>query len=147
MATENAEILEQLGRRYDAGFITDIESDSLPPGLDEDTIRALSARKEEPEWMTQWRLDAYRHFLTMRQPDWAQLKIGAIDLQALSYYSAPKGPKYKSLDEVPKELLDTYDKLACRCMSARSWPAWRWTRCSTRSASAPPTARNSPRRA
>lgn len=107
----NREIHEQLGRKYDAGFVTDIESDSLPPGLDEDTIRALSARKEEPEWMTQWRLDAYRHFLTMRQPDWAKLKIGAIDLQALSYYSAPKGPKYKSLDEVPKELLDTYDRL------------------------------------
>src|SRR5690606_21315990 len=64
-ATENAEILEQLGRRYDAGFVTDIESDSLPPGLDEGTIRALSARKDEPEWMTEWRLAAFRHWLTM----------------------------------------------------------------------------------
>jgi Fe-S cluster assembly protein SufB len=61
--------------------------------------------------MTQWRLDAYRHFLTMPMPDWAKLEIAPIDLQALSYYSAPKGPKYASLDEVPKELLDTYDKL------------------------------------
>ncbi|MQP75704.1 Fe-S cluster assembly protein SufB [Stenotrophomonas sp. MYb238] len=109
--TPNREIHEQLGRKYAAGFVTDIESESLPPGLDEDIIRALSAKKDEPEWMTQWRLDAYRHFLTMRQPDWAKLQIGPIDLQALSYYSAPKGPKYKSLDEVPKELLDTYDKL------------------------------------
>ncbi|MGX9720804.1 Fe-S cluster assembly protein SufB [Stenotrophomonas acidaminiphila] len=109
--TPNRQIHEQLGRKYEAGFVTDIESDSFPPGLDEDIIRALSAKKEEPEWMTQWRLDAYRHFLTMRQPDWAKLQIGPIDLQALSYYSAPKGPKYKSLDEVPKELLDTYDKL------------------------------------
>ncbi|WP_447937328.1 Fe-S cluster assembly protein SufB [Thermomonas fusca] len=108
---QNAEIHAQLGRKYDAGFITDIETDSLPPGLSEDIIRALSAKKHEPEWMTQWRLEAYRHFLTMRQPDWAKLQIGLIDLQALSYYSAPKGPKYKSLDEVPKELLDTYDKL------------------------------------
>ncbi|REN21360.1 Fe-S cluster assembly protein SufB, partial [Mycobacterium tuberculosis] len=83
---------EQLGRKYSAGFITDIESDSLPPGLDEDTIRALSAKKDEPEWMTQWRLDAYRHFLTMPMPDWAKLQIAQIDLQALSYYSAPKGP-------------------------------------------------------
>ncbi|WP_313316743.1 Fe-S cluster assembly protein SufB [Stenotrophomonas sp.] len=107
----NREIHEQLGRKYDAGFVTDIESDSFLPGLNEDVIRALSAKKDEPEWMTQWRLDAYRHFLTMRQPDWAKLQIGPIDLQALSYYSAPKGPKYKSLDEVPKELLDTYDKL------------------------------------
>ena len=109
--TPNREIHEQLGRKYSAGFITEIESDSLPPGLDEDTIRALSAKKEEPEWMTQWRLDAYRHFLTMPMPDWAKLEIAPIDLQALSYYSAPKGPKYASLDDVPKELLDTYDKL------------------------------------
>ena len=108
---QNAQIHEQLGRKYDAGFITDIETDSLPPGLSEDIIRALSAKKHEPEWMTQWRLSAYRHFLTMTQPDWAKLKLGPIDLQALSYYSAPKGPKYQSLDEVPKELLDTYDKL------------------------------------
>ena len=109
--TSNAEIHAQLGRKYDAGFITDIESDSLPPGLNEDIIRQLSARKEEPEWMLEWRLDAYRHFLTMSEPHWAKLKIAPIDLQALSYYSAPKGPKYKSLDEVPQELLDTYDKL------------------------------------
>jgi len=109
--TPNREIHEQLGRKYSAGFITDIESDSLPAGLDEDTIRALSAKKEEPEWMTQWRLDAYRHFLTMPMPNWAKLQIAPIDLQALSYYSAPKGPKYASLDDVPKELLDTYDKL------------------------------------
>ena len=108
---QNAEILERLGRRYDAGFVTEIESDSLPPGLDEDTIRALSARKEEPEWMTDWRLAAYRRWLTMPVPHWAKLQIAPIDFQAISYYSAPKGPKYKSLDEVPQELLDTYDKL------------------------------------
>src|SRR3982750_3325022 len=111
VASGNADIIEQLGRRYDAGFVTDIESDSLPPGLDEGIIRALSAKKNEPEWMTQWRLDAYRHWLTMPMPNWAKLQIAAIDLQALSYYSAPKGPKYASLDDVPKELLDTYDKL------------------------------------
>ncbi|MDV3254740.1 MAG: Fe-S cluster assembly protein SufB, partial [Lysobacter sp.] len=108
---QNREIHAQLGRKYDAGFVTDIESDSLPAGLDEDTIRALSAKKEEPEWMTQWRLEAYRHWLTMPVPHWAKLSIAPIDFQAISYYSAPKGPKYKSLDEVPQELLDTYDKL------------------------------------
>ncbi|KGM51040.1 cysteine desulfurase [Lysobacter concretionis Ko07 = DSM 16239] len=107
----NREIHEQLGRTYEAGFITDIETFSLPPGLNEDIIRQLSAIKEEPEWMTQWRLEAYRHFLTMPMPDWAKLDIAPIDLQALSYYSAPKGPKYKSLDDVPQELIDTYDKL------------------------------------
>ena len=111
MATESNEIEQALARRYDAGFITDIETDSLPPGLDEDIIRALSAKKHEPEWMLEWRLAAYRHFLTMTQPDWAKVRLNPIDLQALSYYSAPKGPKYKSLDEVPRELIETYDKL------------------------------------
>ena len=108
---KNAEIVEQLGRRYDAGFITDIESDSFEPGLSEDVVRALSAKKEEPQWMTEWRLAAYRHWLTMPVPHWAKLNIAPIDLQSVSYYSAPKGPKYKSLAEVPQELLDTYDKL------------------------------------
>jgi len=107
---KNAGILEQLGRRYDAGFITDIESDSFAPGLNEDVVRALSAKKEEPQWMTDWRLAAYRHWLTMPVPDWAKLNISPIDLQSVSYYSAPKA-KYASLDEVPKELLDVYDKL------------------------------------
>ncbi len=108
---QNAEILEQLGRRYDAGFVTDIETETLPPGLNEDVVRFLSAKKEEPEWMTQWRLAAYRHWLTMTPPHWAKLDIAAIDFQSISYYAAPKGPKYASLDDVPQELLDTYDKL------------------------------------
>jgi Fe-S cluster assembly protein SufB len=107
----NAEIHQQLGRRYEAGFVTDIESDTFPAGLSEDIIRAISAKKDEPEWMTDWRLAAYRHWLTMTSPNWAKVELGPIDFQALSYYSAPKGPKYKSLDDVPKELLDTYDKL------------------------------------
>src|SRR3546814_439787 len=111
MSVENAENIEQLGRRYSAGFVTDIESDSFAPGLSEDVVRALSAKKEEPEWMAEWRVAAYRHWLTMPVPHWAKLKIAPIDFQAISYYSAPKGPKYKSLDEVPQELLDTYDKL------------------------------------
>ncbi len=108
---QNAGILEQLGRRYDAGFVTDIETDTLPPGLNEDVIRFLSAKKEEPEWMTEWRLAAYRHWLTMTPPHWAKLQIAEIDFQSISYYAAPKGPKYASIDDVPKELLDTYDKL------------------------------------
>ncbi|HEU0151729.1 MAG TPA: Fe-S cluster assembly protein SufB, partial [Arenimonas sp.] len=111
MAIQNQQIVEKLARRYDAGFITDIESDTFPPGLSEDIVRALSAKKEEPEWMTDWRLAAYRHFLTMPMPEWAKLQIAPIDLQGLSYYSAPKGPKYQSLADVPQELLDTYDKL------------------------------------
>ncbi len=110
MATENAQIHQQLARRYDAGFTTDIETDTLPPGLDEEVVRFISKKKNEPEWLTDWRLQAYRHWLTMVPPQWAKLQIAPIDFQAVSYYAAPKA-KYNSLDEVPKELLDTYEKL------------------------------------
>jgi Fe-S cluster assembly protein SufB len=110
VSSENAQIHEQLGRRYSAGFVTEIETDTLAPGLSEDVVRFLSAKKEEPEWMTQWRLAAYRHWLTMPVPHWAKLKIAPIDFQAISYYAAPKA-KYKSLADVPQELLDTYEKL------------------------------------
>ena len=110
MATERTELETLMDRRYRAGFVTDIETDSLPPGLDEDTIRALSARKGEPDWMMAWRLDAYRRWLAMAPPHWAKLRIGPIDFQAISYYAAPKA-KPKSLDEVDPKLLETYDKL------------------------------------
>jgi Fe-S cluster assembly protein SufB len=110
LADSNPEVVEALSRRYGAGFITDIETDSLPPGLNEDIIRALSALKEEPEWMTDWRLAAYRHWLTMPMPHWAKLKIAPIDFQAISYYAAPKN-RPKSLDEVDPKLIETYDKL------------------------------------
>ncbi|HET7557418.1 MAG TPA: Fe-S cluster assembly protein SufB, partial [Rhodanobacteraceae bacterium] len=110
MATEQSDLQQLLNRRYSAGFVTDIETDSLPPGLDENIIRALSARKQEPEWMTGWRLAAYRHWLTMAPPHWAKLNIGPIDFQAISYYAAPK-KQPKSLAEVDPKLLETYDKL------------------------------------
>jgi len=77
-------VAEAMNRRYAAGFVTDIESESLPPGLGEDVVRAISARKNEPEWMTQWRLAAYRHWLTMTPPHWAKLDIAPIDFQAIS---------------------------------------------------------------
>jgi Fe-S cluster assembly protein SufB len=107
---DNAEVAEALGRNYEAGFVTDIESVSLPPGLTEDTIRQLSAIKREPEWMTEWRLQAFRHWQAMPTPDWAKLRIDPIDYQAISYYSAPKKAP-KSLDEVDPALLETYEKL------------------------------------
>jgi len=110
MATERTEIERQLERRYDAGFVTDIESDTLPPGLDEDVVRFISKKKEEPEWLTEWRLKAYRHWLTMTPPNWAKLNIAPIDFQAVSYFAAPK-KKYASLDEVDPKLLETYEKL------------------------------------
>ena len=110
MEAAQTTIERQLERRYDAGFVTDIESESLPPGLDEDVVRAISARKDEPEWMTQWRLQAYRQWLTMTPPEWAKLRLGPIDFQAISYFSRPKNQP-KSLDEVDPKLLETYDKL------------------------------------
>jgi len=107
---DNVEVAEALGRRYEAGFVTDIETEYLPAGLSEDIVRQLSALKKEPEWMTEWRLKAYRHWLTMPTPDWAKLKLTPIDYHSISYYAAPKsGPK--SLDEVDPKLLETYDKL------------------------------------
>ncbi len=102
-----------LGRDYAAGFVTDIESDTIAKGLSEDTIRLLSEKKGEPEFMLEWRLSAYRHWLTMALPEWAQVSFPAIDFQDISYYSAPKRKKDgpKSLDEVDPELLRTYEKL------------------------------------
>jgi Fe-S cluster assembly protein SufB len=113
MSAAQNEIKELVQSGYEHGFITDIESDTFPPGLNEDVIRALSAKKQEPEWMLQRRLAAYQHWLTMTPPDWAHLNIAPIDYQAISYYSAPKkkGDGPKSLDEVDPELLDTYNKL------------------------------------
>ncbi|HEV7491685.1 MAG TPA: Fe-S cluster assembly protein SufB [Rhodanobacteraceae bacterium] len=99
-----------INRRYDAGFVTQIETETLPPGLGEDVVRAISLRKHEPEWMTEWRLKAYRHWLTMTPPSWAKLRIEPIDFQAISYYAAPKN-RPKSLDEVDPKLLETYEKL------------------------------------
>ena len=98
---------------YEHGFVTDIESDTVPPGLDEDTIRLISARKNEPDWMLESRLKAYRHWLTMVDPEWAHVQHPRIDFQAISYYSAPKkkGDGPKSLDEVDPQLLDAYNKL------------------------------------
>jgi Fe-S cluster assembly protein SufB len=97
---------------YKAGFVTDIEQDTLPPGLSEDVVRRISEKKGEPAWMTEWRLKAYRHWLTMEEPRWANVRYDPIDYQAISYYAAPKrkeGPR--SLDEVDPKLLETYEKL------------------------------------
>src|SRR5205085_11063103 len=98
-------------REYRWGFETHIDADSAPPGLSEETIRFISAKKNEPTWMLEWRLKAYRHWLTMTEPhDWPMIKYPPIDYQAASYYSAPK-PKKKSMDEVDPELIKTYEKL------------------------------------
>lgn len=99
-------------KEYEYGFFTDIESETFPPGLNEDVIRAISAKKEEPEWMTEWRLEAFRYWQTMEEPEWANVHYEKPDFQAISYYSAPtKKPKFDSLDEVDPELLDTFKRL------------------------------------
>jgi Fe-S cluster assembly protein SufB len=110
--TEIKKIEELTNQEYKYGFVTDIEADSLPKGLNEDIIKQLSAKKEEPEFMLEWRLKAYRHWLTMEEPTWPNVKYPKIDYQDIVYYSAPKKqPQLNSLDEVDPELLKTYEKL------------------------------------
>ncbi len=110
-----AETIEQLstGRDYKYGWSTDIEAETAPPGLDEGIVRFISGKKNEPEWMTEWRLKAYRHWLTMQEPVWPKVDYPPIDYQKVSYYSAPKkaGEGPRSLDEVDPKLLETYEKL------------------------------------
>ncbi len=104
--------IEALARsEYKWGFVTDIEAETVPPGLNEDIIRLISAKKSEPEFMLEWRLKAYRHWLTMREPTWPNVHYPPIDYQAIRYYAAPKRKQAKSLDEVDPELLRTYDRL------------------------------------
>ena len=102
-----------MNKSYEHGWVTDIEADSLPPGLNEGTVRFISAKKNEPEWLLEWRLKAYRHWLTMKDPSWAHVDYPPIDYQDICYYSAPKSKDDapKSLDEVDPELLATYEEL------------------------------------
>ena len=113
METPNAEVDALVRREYQHGFVTELESDTVPPGLDEDVVRLISRKKREPEFLVEWRLKAYRHWLTMSEPRWANVTHSPIDYNEISYYSAPKskedGPK--SLDEVDPKLLETYEKL------------------------------------
>ena len=113
-SVETVDRLEALQRRkYEYGFVTDIEAETAPKGLDESIVRFISAKKEEPEWLLEWRLKAYRRWLEMEEPNWAKVKFPPIDYQDAYYYSAPKSPEDgpKSLDEVDPKLLETYEKL------------------------------------
>ena len=113
MAYTEEELKKELEtKEYAYGFYTDIDSDTFPIGLDEDIVRAISKKKEEPEWMTAWRLEAFKQWKKMKEPEWANVHYTKPDFQAISYYSAPnKKPKYDSLDEVDPELLDTFKRL------------------------------------
>ena len=103
MTRDATTTVEAMGE-YGFGFVTEVEADTLPPGLDEAVIRHISAIKEEPDWLTEWRLSAYRHWLSMREPTWANVTYPPIDYQAISYYSAPK-KALGSLDELDPEVL------------------------------------------
>jgi Fe-S cluster assembly protein SufB len=110
-ATETIEGLVQ--QEYKYGFVTDVETESAPPGLNENIIRLISAKKKEPEWLLEWRLKAFRHWQTMKEPTWQFVKYPPVNFQDITYYSAPKQNKDapKSLDEVDPKLLETYEKL------------------------------------
>ena len=113
MGAGNKTVEELVASDYQHGFVTDIEADTVPPGLNEEVVCAISLKKREPDFMREWRLRAYRHWLTMNEPRWATVHHPPIDYQAISYYSAPRRPEDapKSLDEVDPELLRTYEKL------------------------------------
>ena len=108
MATPQTDVEFLATQEYKYGFVTDIEQETVPPGLNEDVIRLISAKKREPEWLLEWRLKAYRHWLKMQEPTWANVKFPPIDYQAIRYYSAPKkqGSGPKSLDEIDPELAE-----------------------------------------
>jgi len=111
MSADEKIIQEFADQEYKYGFVTEIDSDTLPPGLSEDVIRHISTKKEEPEWLLEFRLKAYRHWLKMEEPHWAKVDYPPVDYQAISFFSAPKKKELKSLDEVDPELLETFDKL------------------------------------
>jgi len=112
MSSDSALLEEFSKREYKHGFVTDIESDSLPPGLDENVVRLISEKKGEPDWLLQWRLKAFRHWQTLEEPKWPKLTYPQIDYQKMVYYSAPKQkPLLESLDQVDPKLLETYEKL------------------------------------
>jgi Fe-S cluster assembly protein SufB len=112
-----AELDKLIRSNYEAGFTTTVDTETLPPGLSEEVIRFLSAKKGEPEWMLEWRLDSYRKWQEMPTPGWAHLHHPPIDFNEVSYYSKPKSldDAPKSLDEVDPELLATYEKLGISC--------------------------------
>jgi len=113
MSTATDTIESLVKQEYKYGFVTDVESESTPPGLGEETIRHISAKKNEPVWLTDWRIKAFRYWQTMPEPTWQFVKYPPIDFQAISYFSQPKpkGDAPKSLDEVDPKLLETYEKL------------------------------------
>lgn len=133
MSVTSEEINNLINQDYKQGFVTELETDTFPPGLTEEVIHKLSKVKNEPEFMLEYRLKAFRHWQTMTSPEWAFVKFDPIDYQAISYYSAPKrkdsGPK--SLDEIDPQVLEAYKKLVFRWMSKSGWRGLPLMRCLT----------------
>jgi Fe-S cluster assembly protein SufB len=141
MATRNAEAYAAANKTYEWGFSSDIEQEFAPKGLSEDTVRFISAKKSEPQWMLDWRLKAFALWQTMEAPDWSKLNVPPIDYQDAYYYAEPKAkPKLGSLDEVDPEILRVYEKLGIPIGEQKM-------RCSTASRSRPRSARSSKPRA
>ena len=112
MSKTHKEIIDEVtSNDYKYGFTTDIETDVIPIGLNEDVVRTISAKNDEPEWLLEYRLKAYRHWLTMKMPEWPHLKVPHIDYQSIAYYAAPRKNAPQSLDEVDPELINTFNKL------------------------------------
>lgn len=122
--SKDTDILEEItSSEYKYGFYTDIEADEAPPGLSEDIVRFISAKKNEPEWMLEWRLKAYREWEKMTEPNWANVTYEKPDFQAIKYYSAPKQQKkLNSLDEVDPELRKTFEKLGISLSEQKESP-------------------------
>jgi hypothetical protein len=127
--SETTKQLEALiARGYQHGFVTDIDSDTVPPGLDEDVVRLISRKKQEPAFLTEWRLKALRHWLTMKEPHWAHLKVAPIDYRAISYYSAPKTvrhPKPEQFELGSWEFVSragAYSDTSAKCTSVKARP-------------------------
>ncbi len=112
MSTAVETVKQITEREYQWGFVTPVEEETVPPGLDEEVIRLISRKKDEPEWLTEWRLEAFRRWKTMEEPRWARVHYPPIDYQAISYFAAPKQKERpKSLDEIDPEIRRTYEKL------------------------------------
>ena len=129
MATENPEINRLANQEYKYGFVSDIEAEELPPGLSEEVVRWISAKKEEPEWLLKFRLKALRRFQQMleeeHEPSWAKVDYPKIDYQDIIYYSAPKAQKnVDSLDEIDPEILETYNKLGIPLLEQKADRTW-----------------------
>ncbi len=131
MSTSAEEVKNLIAQDYKQGFVTDIEADTFAAGLNETVIAQLSKVKNEPDWMLDYRLEAFRHWQTMTEPNWQQLQIDPIDYQAISYYSAPKGnkDKPKSLDEIDPQILEAYKKLGIPLDEQERLAGVAWMRC------------------